>query len=389
MNHAFLSKCLEQDNDEIDLSDEASTRPYASLEVTSAMKRIMVLCERSESRRSSNDRLIIPMKELSLDITSSSIRSTGRFKSPSNHAQAANAILVEWKQYQGYWSTEIGNELFDRVELLTEFLKTASRGSEILNLRLLNCLGYCHDDKKRRLGFIYAKPKSVGPGPCLRLSAVISKYGESDVYAPAVGDRMRLGRILCEAMFAFHNAEWFHKSFSSSIILLFPDTETSGEDSAGAPQASDYSIMAPYITGFNYSRPSQKDGFSEPDSISNEMRFYQHPSYKRVPMQKYTHEFDYYSLGIVLLEVGLWSPLATLTQSFNHQAPIEVANMIRSSLCPLLRSTIGSIFESVVVSLLEAFPSGTDQEEKNEYTAIGERLHFQTSVIQELSKCRA
>ncbi|EHK96615.1 hypothetical protein M7I_7665 [Glarea lozoyensis 74030] len=43
MNHAFLNKCLEQDNDEIDLSDEVSTRSYASLEVTSAMKRIMIL----------------------------------------------------------------------------------------------------------------------------------------------------------------------------------------------------------------------------------------------------------------------------------------------------------------------------------------------------------
>jgi hypothetical protein len=159
MKHAFFSRTLESDDDDI---ENPAFPEFPDLEVIAAMKRIKILSEQADSKRSLRDQLMIQMKRFTFDKTKSSVRSTGVLEAQQDRAEPSHQVIVEWKNYEGFWDTHIGNELFHRVEFLTEFLRTAARGSEILDLRLLDCLGYCHDDKRRRLGFVYAIPKSVG-----------------------------------------------------------------------------------------------------------------------------------------------------------------------------------------------------------------------------------
>ncbi|KFY69602.1 hypothetical protein V496_00117 [Pseudogymnoascus sp. VKM F-4515 (FW-2607)] len=393
MRHAFISRVLAPDNDEAtfeSLAENPVSQSFPDLEAIAAMKRIMILSEQSEAKRPSEERLVIQIRELTFDKTKSSSRSTGVFKHQESGTQHSRQVLVEWKRYEGFWDTQVGNELFQRVELLTEFLKTASRGSEVLDLRLLDCLGYCHDDKKRRLGFVYAIPKSVGSRrSCLRLNALMKEYNEHHLYPPSVGDRMQLAKLLCKAMFDFHRAEWFHKSFSSYNILLFPEVDALDAEDSKTLEVSNYSVLTPYIVGFNNSRPSKPNEFSEPAKTSNELRRYWHPDYKNVPMQKYRHEFDYYSLGIVLLEVGRWSPLSTFMKEFEEQDAAKFADTVRNSSCLELSSFIGSIYQRVVADLLEAFHEGKDRAERNELASLGELIEFQTRILEQLGQCKA
>jgi hypothetical protein len=187
-------------------------------------------------------------------------------------------IFVEWKQYEGYWDTEIGNQLFNRTELLTLFLRTASQGSTVLDLRILDCLGYCHDEKQKRLGFVFGIPLSAGDA---RSYMTLHSWITQKVKTPALlGDRFKLAQTLCRAMFGFHRARWFHKSFSSHNILFFPDTDAgTGDDKfepSPSPSASEYSLIAPYIVGFNNSRPDRPTEFSEPSRPSLDMLRYRH-----------------------------------------------------------------------------------------------------------------
>ncbi|KAH6668855.1 hypothetical protein B0J14DRAFT_151694 [Halenospora varia] len=353
-----------------------------------AMKRIKLLSETSESQREDSGKLSIEMEELDLDKGKSSARTTGLLRKSSQ-------VIVEWKKYEGYWDNEIGNELFRRVENLTYFLKTTSRSSAILNLRLLNCEGYCHDSKKARLGFVYAVPKGVESRQShRRLNALMKEYEDNKLNSPPVGDRMELAKVLCKTMIDLHTAKWFHKSLSSFNILLFPDVEDSKDDGDSEEMKPlKYTITEPYIVGFNNSRPDSPKEFSEPASGSQEIRRYWHPDYKNVVNQKFTHEFDYYSLGIVLLEIGLWSPLSTLVSRFMRGHESDDASMfsgnVRKSLCPLLRSSIGLIYENVVVDLLEAFDRRKNGEDHDEIIPLGKLIDLQTHILQQIELCRA
>jgi hypothetical protein len=114
-------------------------------------------------------------------------------------------------------------------------------------------------------------------------------------------------------MFEFHKTFWVHKSFSSHTILFFPEPKSvDDETTETAVLSNQISILAPYIVGFNYSRPDQPNQFSEPAALPLELQRYRHPEYKNRPMQYFHRAFDYYSLGIVLLEIGLWYPLSAM-----------------------------------------------------------------------------
>jgi hypothetical protein len=393
MTQTFFNRVLAPGDDEAtfeSLAENPALQAFPDLDAFAAMKRIKILSERSEARRLPQERLMIQIGDFTFDKTKSLARSTGVLQGPGSGHTGSRRVLVEWKRYEGLWDTEVGNDLFRRVELLAEFLKAASRGSNILDLRLLDCLGYCHDDKKARLGFVYAIPKSVGDrSSYIRLHALMNGYHESRLNPPPLGDRMQLAKLLCNAMFGFHKAEWFHKSFSSYNILLFPDVDDPDAGTAETNEVSDYSVLSPYIVGFNNSRPSKPNEFSEPARPSNELRRYWHPDYKNVPMQKYRHEFDYYSLGIVLLEIGLWSPLSVLMKEFEKADTDTFADTVRSSCCPALSSCIGSIYEGVVTDLLFAFPEGRVRDGRNEQTPLGELIEFQTRITKELEQCKA
>jgi hypothetical protein len=395
INHVFISKVLEPDySDDVtymSLAGSFDAQLSPDLEAVAAMKRIKYLSEQSECKRSSEARLAIEFSKLTLDKTKSSTRSTGILETEEESGKCFYQVLVEWKRYEGFWNTEFGNELFNRVEKLTEFLKASSGSSEILNLRLLDCLGYCHDDLKQRLGFVYAFPKSAGSQRYyLRLNGLLREYTDGNLNPPPVGDRMRLAKILCQAMFGFHRAQWFHKSFSSYNVLLFPDVDESDDrDFNEAHRAQDFSILVPYIVGFNNSRPSNPSELSEPGNISTEAHHYFHPSYKNVPLQKYMHEFDYYSLGIVLLEIGLWTPLSALTSRFEEKDAEKFSSVVQKNICPLLSSSVGSIYQGIVEILLGSFHTVEGRAELSNPTPLGELIELQTHVLEQLGQCKA
>ncbi|KAK4982355.1 hypothetical protein LTR50_007760 [Elasticomyces elasticus] len=396
LGHIFVSRVLQPDNDETTFESLVQNPILQSLpdvEAIAAMKRICLLIQKSEARRTSEDRLTIDMREMALDVVKSSLRTPGLFSRRELNMEISRQVLVEWKRYEGSWDTGVGNVLFRRVELLTDFLRTASKCSNVLNLRLLDCLGYCHDDAKQRLGFVMAIPPSVTDRRSyVRLNKLIKGYNDQRIYPPSVGDRMRLAKLLCKAMFDFHRAEWFHKSFSTYNILVFAEADASEEEESEALNLSQYSILAPYIVGFNYSRPSKPTEFSEPAKVSDELRRYWHPDYKNVPLQKYRHEYDYHSLGTVLLEIGLWTPLSTLMEGhigFDRLGVAEFARVVRDSHCQKLGSLVGTIYQKAVIDLMEALEGERIDLDQNEPVPLGRLMQFQAEILETSEQCNA
>jgi hypothetical protein len=393
LKHIVACRIIQPEDSFRELGASPALQTIPDVETMAAMKRINLLIQQSDARRLSNDRLIIDLpKELVLDKTKSMRASSGIYtRRESGAHKVASQVLVEWKGYEGLWDTEVGNYLFHRVELLTELLRTASRGPNRLSLRILECLGYCHDEtKQHRIGFVFQIPASVPDRKMyVRLKTLLHAYGDQGLYPPSVNDRIRIGRLLCRAMFQFHNSDWFHKGFTSSNIILFSELEDTGtRDSTESLNVKDYSILAPYIIGYNYSRPSKPNEFSEPSNISEESRRYQHPDYKNVPMQKYRHEYDYYSLGIVLLEIGQWTPLTRIMDGkigFDKVSAFEFAKEVKELSRLQLSSFVPEMYQQVVLNLLEAFEEERISLEQNELIEPGRLIQFQTDILESLT----
>jgi len=384
----FCHSMVETENaaDLDSLSSSSLVLAYYDVEATAAMKRIKILCDTSEAQRQENQKLFIPIDELKLDKGKSTGRSTGLHVVTKDDTLESRSVLIEWKKYEGYWDTEIGNTLFNRVEMLTLFLRTASKSAEVLDLRILDCLGYCHDEKNMRLGFVFAMPLSTSQQRSyVHLNACFSLTSSP----PLLGDRFRLAQKLCTAVFEFHKAQWFHKSFSSYNILLFPDVELANEAAGGTPDISSYTILAPYIIGFNHSRPGKPDEFSEPAHLSLELQRYQHPDYKNRPMQKFQRTYDYYSLGIVLLEIGLWFPLSGLLEQHKQLTMDEFSAEIRKTYCPQLGGFMGSIYRDAVLSLLGGSSGNYADEPGMEGSPLMQLVEFQSGILTQLEQCRA
>jgi hypothetical protein len=86
------------------------------------------------------------------------------------------------------------------------------------------------------------------------------------------------------------------------------------------------------------------------DHKSRSQMAFQHPEYLRRPT-RYCPEFDYYSLGMVLLEIGFWKPLNKMTEEIRGSHEDVLSELLRSRL-PRLGQYMGVIFRDVVEACL-------------------------------------
>ncbi len=131
--------------------------------------------------------------------------------------------------------------------------------------------------------------------------------------------RLQLAYNLALSMYQLHLVGWVHKSFRSENILFFPDTAKSQTEPA-VPDAlinqdNRDRYTEPWLCGFEYSRVITQE--SELATTDQEIRknIYRHPARWNAPTQRFNPIHDIYALGTVLLEVGLWRPLVSLSKS--------------------------------------------------------------------------
>lgn len=401
--------------------DITTVGPDPDVRALIAMKRISLLMEQSAiAARTSSDPISIDMRtELYLDRSSSTTLSTGIFRSRRTEDGRSGDCVVEWKHYDQIWGTDAGNILFSRVELLIDFLRTASSSSSNaegdIDLRLLDCLGYCHDEDGRKLGLIFSLPRGLADRQrsVVRLDQLMMAYQEQQRTPPSVGHRVRLARMLCEAVFGLHVGGWFHKGLCGRNVIFVADGggeadedhmhggggDDNMNDDTGSPPphvlVDNFSIFTPYLMGFGHSRPGEPAAFSEPGATTaGPMRRYTHPRYGDhvSPLQKYRHEFDYYSLGMVLIEIGYWTPLELLLECHGELVSIEEEHNAKLALAQHLNGLVGQVFEETVLDLISMFGNGdpglNPNVVDNEFMETAVLLSFQTGILEGLGSVR-
>jgi hypothetical protein len=64
-------------------------------------------------------------------------------------------------------------------------------------------------------------------------------------------------------------------------------------------------------------------------------------------------EYDYYSLGLVLLEIGLWCPLQLWSRKHKTLSPHEFRRLLLTKYVPRLASSVGEAYRDLVRACLD------------------------------------
>ncbi|KAL9596348.1 MAG: hypothetical protein Q9219_005865 [cf. Caloplaca sp. 3 TL-2023] len=286
-----------------------------------------------------------------------------------------DAVLVEYKTYppppEGLPKSEIEDldERIDkRVKQLAGLLFTAGTNS----LGTLPFRGFIKEPNKFRYAFVFDLPDSAPETKPDSLHQMI----ESPVLGRlwSLSDRFTLASDLAKTMGTFHMFEWVLKGFQSRSVVFCTDA-----------QSKKPRLDKPYLAGFEYIRPVAGSTVGQPLDTSERATLYCHPDLIGEPNIEFGKIHDLYSLGVVLLEIGLWMTARQMLQQTKAPRPSRPDDIrqeyIRkaNSKLPL---RMGKSYADAVVACLES---------RHKYQAVKPDVFlnlFDEEIVQKLSAKR-
>lgn len=275
-------------------------------------------------------------------------------------------VVIEYLEYADHW-IDRSEELVERVNgLACELSDLKASGS----LPVLKCEGFCHIPERQAFQLIFSVPDEAQANlKPVTLVDIIKKTGPRNI-RPSLDEVFLLAWILTNTIFTFHQAGWYHKSIASGNVLFFPRD----------PNYPTESVTSPYLTGFNYSRQDGRGAFTVGPSPDPKAKDYQHPEYQ--DHAKFQRRFDYYSLGVILLELGRWKPLEHMIRGKSSQSPTQIRNLLLENELPQVASQMGQLYRDAVWECLKESSNEIEDDPK-----VLER--FKEKVRQPMEQCLA
>jgi hypothetical protein len=218
------------------------------------------------------------------------------------------------------------HQLQDRENLLEEAKSIAqclARKLQYSTTGIPRCLGYRSEFPSIEL--VFEIPSRNGNPHTLRHILINGRSGRNhDILAPWEY-RYRLARDLVIAVYSINAAGFVHKSIRPDSIVVLSKKSTPPENSQNADAVIEEKPTPPresrdtgtlfekystiYMMEWRMLRRQEmaSSGQGDDDWTRN---FYRHPNRQGLqPQRKYETEHDVYSLGVCLLEIGLWQSL--------------------------------------------------------------------------------
>ncbi|KAK0609574.1 prion-inhibition and propagation-domain-containing protein [Bombardia bombarda] len=321
-------------------------------------------------------------------------RSWAKFWKDTAFGSIMTISMVEWKSYDEQADDSKKTMIRERVEKLANLLHHAASNST--NLRILDCVKTFDNVEHSRVGFVLEVPRSLtrsismNPGTSPKCTTLHSLLGAkvAALQVPDLGSRISLAALLARSLLQLHASGWLHKGMRSDNILFFHIEDDDEEGRTTSAQHSPPDISDPYIAGFDYSRPDSSIAMTETLATYHKYQdYYRHPNSianigEANPITtRYRRAFDVYSLGCVLLEIGLWRRLEefwkpTYTPASFRDRLIRVYTRDLARLC-------GKKYEAVTRLCLEKLANG-DMDPETDRASLHE---FYQDVVCQLQSC--
>ncbi|KAI1427691.1 hypothetical protein F5Y12DRAFT_736485 [Xylaria sp. FL1777] len=329
-----------------------------------------------------------------IGITTSELQIWKGSESLGNLTLPGQTPITVWIEWSIIGSGKAAPEYVRRVKALGYLLKEAGDPA----LRLPVCYGIFDDLKHevefgvQRIGYVFGAPQTGLSSPLLHRSAEPSRpiyttdfrihpprtlsslIRDKSFPIPPLGDRFTLAFELATAFSNLHSAGWLHKGFHSGSILFLANC---------FGQEAVIKVTDPFITGFQYSRPTGDESLSRGPLENSELEYYYHPAADK----GFSRRTDLYSLGVVLCEIGRWYLITSTVSDQRRQKMADRTswyNYLTSKLLPDIGWRMGERYQSAVQTLLGCQLPG-DEESSVE---LFEREYL-AKVIQPLSECSA
>lgn len=223
------------------------------------------------------------------------------------------------------------------------------RHSDPLRFGLLSCKGVVRHSSSRGVTFLFRVPEGYSIVRSLRQQLL------SNIAHESLSDCLEMARQLVKAVYFTHLFDFVHKDIRPETILSIGKA-----DQQALPSTA-------FLTGFQVIRKALGRTNLAPETRW-EKNLYRHPRRQGSEVDYYVMQHDIYSLGVCLLEMGLWksfivygtdgsaSPSSALGFA-NDEAILKNPHMLKEHLVALCRSNMlkarmGSKYSRVVETCL-------------------------------------
>lgn len=196
-----------------------------------------------------------------------------------------------------------------------------------------------------------------------------------------LGKRFVLARQIARAIMYLHLAKWLHKAVRSENVIFFVENESVRIDS-------------PYLIGFEHSRLDVAGEQTENIDEKPDHKYYRHPKATAVPVAddkqplggpaRYSKTYDIYSLGVVLLEIGLFAQAKHIVYKYDKtrdKTSEEILKVFIENAIPDLRYSMGNVYADAVLVCLDGSFDNIETKFLHQ--------HFYRRVICKLDSCKA
>jgi hypothetical protein len=236
----------------------------------------------------------------------------------------------------------------------------------------LRLLGFTVDPNGPRCGMVYGLPEGHDSNNLQHqrtLTSFISNASTQDSAQPALEDRFRLAYNLALSVMGYFSQGETHQYINSSNIILIGSNDQMHRSNSPKEMRSPYLLQS--CQDF-VSRLQEEEPFAA--------TIYRHPEHD-IHAAETVPAYDIYSLGLLLLEIGLWIPLVKLWKpKYNRAIFMERVQRIYSQ---KLSPKCGSKYMRVVQKCLQA-PS--ELQYRNNYEDAGA---FLLQIAKDLQQCCA
>ncbi|KAL2686859.1 hypothetical protein Neosp_004401 [[Neocosmospora] mangrovei] len=260
---------------------------------------------------------------------------------------------------------------------------------ELSHLQVLPSLGFIEYGSAKVFGLVSALPTSVTPSTTIvtlydtlpgsqRPGAnerTSSSRKNSTYPLPSLNQRFELATALVMGFYTFLLTRWHHERFSS-LHIAFLVNEATGPSTL--TQSNPLDLGAPIIGGFAISRPDSPTELSISAPVEDFEAVYLHPDVRQrlksrpkgpnsnpEPQARYQRVHDIYALGLLLVEIGFWRPLARVAESGSGgkvKASNLSANEFKNAIVKKCRSDLafwmGDTYKDVTLRCLLAGEEG-------------------------------
>ncbi|WDK15556.1 hypothetical protein CGRA01v4_06837 [Colletotrichum graminicola] len=311
---------------------------------------------------------------------------------------SSKRVWIEWKEYD---RQKAGDEspprtvIIDRVGKLAALLSHSPKPEAF---RTLHCLGFFDmlgpendapedDSLNRKLGLVFERPSSSSsselhpslPPVSLRELLLLERK-------PRVTERVKLAHAISNCLLYLHAVNWLHKGLRSHNVVFF---RTKG---------GRVNYAEPYLTGFDYSRPSRSDEATDIPQDDAEYNLYRHPHVQVMnpaKRERFKKSFDIYSLGVLFVEIAHWAPVDVVLGYDISRRP-SLAMRVRDALLAEdrvadLGASMGELFEEAARKCIaggEALGLADGDSETEDDVAARLSMRFHEDVVKQLDGVR-